>query len=80
LWEIQLCQRVAPAKRKRFNISTHRGIATPAPGTFGTVARNSVVSPGVLTNDISLNKSFSLFGDKGKLGIRADLFNLAQLD
>jgi hypothetical protein len=50
--------------------------ATPASGTFGTVARNSVVGPGVLTNDISLNKSFPLFGDKGKLGFRADLFNL----
>jgi hypothetical protein len=50
--------------------------ATPAPGAFGTVARNSVVGPGVLTNDISVNKSFPLFGEKGKLGIRADLFNL----
>jgi hypothetical protein len=50
--------------------------ATPAPGTFGNVARNSVVGPGVLTNDISVNKSFPLWGDKGKLGFRADLFNL----
>jgi hypothetical protein len=50
--------------------------STPAAGMFGTTARNSVVSPGHLTDDISVNKSFPLFGDKGRLTFRADLFNV----
>jgi hypothetical protein len=50
--------------------------STPAAGTFGTTARNSVVGPGSLTHDISVNKSFPLFGEKGKFDFRADLFNV----
>jgi hypothetical protein len=51
--------------------------STPAAGAFGTTARNSVVGPGFLTDDISVNKSFPLFGDKaGRLTFRADLFNV----
>jgi len=51
--------------------------STPAAGAFGTTARNSVVGPGFLTDDISVNKSFPLFGDRGgRLTFRADLFNV----
>jgi hypothetical protein len=35
-----------------------------------------VVGPGFLTNDISVNKSFPILGDKGRLTFRADLFNV----
>ena len=50
--------------------------AQPAPGTFGTVGRNTIVGPGALQNDISVMKKFPLPGEFGAFQFRADLFNL----
>lgn len=50
--------------------------AQPAPGTFGSVGRNTIVGPGALQNDISVMKKFPLPGEFGAFQFRADMFNL----
>jgi hypothetical protein len=49
----------------------------PAGGPFryGTVARNSVVGPGIVSIDASLNKKFSL-GKSRFVELRVEAFNL----
>ncbi|WP_433967114.1 hypothetical protein [Tunturiibacter gelidiferens] len=56
-----------------FNTSS---FAQPAPGTFGTVGRNTIVGPGALQNDISIMRKFGLPREFGAFQFRADLFNL----
>jgi len=50
------------------------GLATPAPGTFGTCPRNPIVAPGLTVSDISVGKDFQL-GERARLEFRADFFN-----
>jgi hypothetical protein len=56
-----------------FNTSS---FAQPAPGTFGSVGRNTIVGPGAVQNDISIMKKFGLPREFGAFQFRADLFNL----
>ncbi len=46
----------------------------PAPGTFGNLARNTLVGPGVATFDFSVVKRFP-FGHDRRLEVRAETFN-----
>lgn len=49
--------------------------ATPSPGTFGTVRRNSSIGPNWRNLDFSLGKTFALV-EGVKLEIRADSYNI----
>src|SRR6202021_3485617 len=49
--------------------------ATPAPGTFGTIRRDSLIGPNWRDLDLSLGKSFRLI-EGVKLEIRADSFDV----
>ena len=53
----------------------------PAPGTFGSISRNSLYGPGFSETDVDLKKSFHLTGDaKLELRIRIDnVFNKLNL-
>ena len=52
--------------------------AQPAPGTYGTLARNSFLGPGYGNYDMSLVKSFPIpaIGEAGRLEFRFEAFNL----
>lgn len=51
--------------------------AQPAPGTFGTIGRNTLRGPGLNTFDFSAFKNFVMpFAEKHKLEFRAEFFNL----
>ncbi|MBZ5552759.1 MAG: carboxypeptidase regulatory-like domain-containing protein [Acidobacteriia bacterium] len=52
-----------------------RAFTRPLPGTFGNVARGSLIGPGLFTIDTSLFKEFSM-GEKLTLQFRAETFNL----
>ncbi|MGH9469032.1 MAG: carboxypeptidase regulatory-like domain-containing protein [Terriglobia bacterium] len=58
-----------------FNTSA---FAQAAPGTFGTLGRNSIYGPAFWNTDAALFRSFPLhaLGDAGKLTLRAEFFNL----
>jgi len=47
----------------------------PAQGTFGNSGRNTVINPGSFTNDLSLQKIFTMPGETGKVTFRAEAFN-----
>lgn len=49
---------------------------TAAPGTFGNLARNSVVGPGVVNFDASIDKDFHMpYNENHMLQIRVEAFN-----
>lgn len=48
--------------------------ALPAPFTFGTARRNSVVGPGFASLDLSLAKDIGIGGSR-RLEVRLDVFN-----
>jgi hypothetical protein len=47
----------------------------PPPGTLGNAGRNTIISPSVLTADVSVQKEFSIDSEK-RLQFRAEFFNL----
>jgi hypothetical protein len=49
--------------------------AMPAPFTFGTAPRNSVIGPGFSSTDVSLARSWNVGGTR-ELELRWDVFNL----
>jgi hypothetical protein len=49
--------------------------AIPA-GRFGTAGRNTVIAPGIGNFDLSLAKNVSLRGERHRLQLRADFFNV----
>lgn len=53
-------------------------VVQAAPGTFGTLGRNSLVGPGFANTDFAISRSFALrfIGEAGKLTFRAEFFNL----
>ena len=48
----------------------------PEPGTLGNLGRNTILSPGVFSLDLSLQKEFRLTARK-RLQFRTEIFNLA---
>jgi len=50
--------------------------ANPVFGTFGTAHRNSLIGPGYSNVDLSIGKEFPIVGEKLKLEIRADAYNV----
>jgi hypothetical protein len=48
----------------------------PSPGQFGNVPRNSIITPGNLQNDVSLEKVFPFLGEKGRFTFKAEFFNV----
>jgi len=49
----------------------------PAPGTFGTIGRNTLRGPGLATVDFSAFKQFPMpFSERHRLEFRAEFFNL----
>lgn len=58
-----------------FNIAS---FAQADPGTFGTLARNSIYGPAFLNTDAAAYRNFPLhfLGDAGRLTFRAEFFNL----
>ena len=58
-----------------FNTSA---VTQAAPGTYGTLGRNSLVGPGFANVDFSMSRNFPLrfLGEGGKLTFRAEFFNL----
>ncbi|MFN7992141.1 MAG: hypothetical protein U0Q18_00975 [Bryobacteraceae bacterium] len=53
-------------------------VTEAAPGTYGTLGRNSLVGPGFANVDFSVARNFNLpfLGESGKLMFRAEFFNL----
>ena len=49
--------------------------ALPAPFTFGSAPRNSVIGPGFSTTDVSLARTWSVGGSR-ELEVRWEIFNL----
>ncbi len=47
----------------------------PAPGFYGTLGRNTLTGPGLVSFDGAVNKSF-LFGERSRLQLRAEVFNI----
>jgi hypothetical protein len=58
-----------------FNTSA---VTQAAPGTYGTLGRNSLVGPGFANVDFTVSRTFPvrLMGEGGKLMFRAEFFNL----
>jgi Carboxypeptidase regulatory-like domain len=58
-----------------FNVNS---VTQAAPGTFGTLGRNSLVGPGYANTDLELSRSFPLafLGEAGRLAFRAEFFNI----
>jgi hypothetical protein len=58
-----------------FNTSA---VTQAAPGTYGTLGRNSLVGPGFANVDFSVSRAFPLrfLGERGKLLFRSEFFNL----
>jgi len=50
-------------------------LEAPSPGTLGNLGRNTMISPAILSLDLSLQKEFRLPTDK-HLQFRAEIFNL----
>jgi hypothetical protein len=52
--------------------------SVPTPGTFGNLARNVLIGPGLATVDMSALKNFPLrvLGENAKLQLRVEAFNL----
>lgn len=48
----------------------------PALGTVGTLGRDTYTAPGLASVDLSLRKTFNLRGDRWKMQVRGDAFNL----
>jgi hypothetical protein len=51
------------------------GLATPQPGFFGDIGRNTVIGPNLISLDFTLTKRFQL-GEEKDLTFRAEFFNL----
>ncbi len=49
--------------------------ALPAPGYYGNLGRNTLIGPGLISIDGAINKSF-LFGERSRLQLRAEVFNI----
>jgi roadblock/LC7 domain-containing protein len=49
--------------------------APAAPGFYGNLGRNTIIGPGLISLDAAIGKSFS-FGDRARLQLRAEIFNL----
>ncbi len=49
---------------------------TPAQVTFGTLGRNSLVAPGDVNFDLSLEKKTAFFGERLQTAFRAEFFNV----
>ncbi len=47
----------------------------PTPGYFGDLGRNTLIGPGLISIDGAVNKMF-LFGDRGRMQLRAEVFNI----
>ncbi len=57
-----------------FNTAAFR---EPAPGTFGTIGRNTMRGPGQVSTDFSAFKQFAMpFSEKHKIEFRAEFFNI----
>jgi len=50
--------------------------ATPPTGRVGTSGRNQYYGPGLANYDFNVNKNFALFGERTRLIVRGDFFNL----
>ena len=50
--------------------------ANPVFGTFGTAHRNGLIGPGYSNVDLSIGKEFPIVGEKRRLEIRADAYNV----
>ncbi len=50
--------------------------AAPAQGQFGTAGRNIVTGPGVTNLDFSLSKTIFLHGERHRMQLRGEFFNL----
>lgn len=50
--------------------------ATPPTGRIGSSGRNQYYGPGLANYDFSVNKNFAVFGERTRLVLRADFFNL----
>jgi hypothetical protein len=49
---------------------------TAAQVTFGSLGRNSIIGPGTVNFDLSLEKRTSFFGERVKTAFRAEFFNI----
>jgi outer membrane receptor protein involved in Fe transport len=56
--------------------SSAQVVANPALATYGTLPRNFFRGPGRTNIDMSISKTTALFGERVKLEIRGDFFNL----
>ena len=59
----------------RTQLYTASAFAIPTPGTFGNLARNSLVGPGLYSWDVSLIKRIPVFNDR-YIELRAEVYNL----
>src|SRR5207237_5729773 len=57
------------------NLLNPAAFATPAPGTFGNLARNALRGPGFWQSDLILNKRIPLT-ETVKLEFRTEIFNI----
>jgi hypothetical protein len=55
-----------------FNLAA---FAVPAPGTFGTAGRNTIIGPGMWTVNLSLARNINLHSERRRLEIRFDSNN-----
>ena len=49
--------------------------ALPTAGYFGNLGRNTLIGPGLISIDGAVNKTFT-FGDRGRLQLRGEMFNI----
>ena len=50
--------------------------SAPALGTDGSLGRNVYIGPGYASTDFSIRKTLNVYGERFKLQVRADAFNL----
>ena len=56
--------------------SSAQVVANPSLGTYGTLPRNFFRGPSVVNMDMAVSKTTALYGERLKLEIRADFFNI----
>jgi hypothetical protein len=68
-----------PANFSRSRLTPLNNVNTPTPpslATYGTLGRNAFRGPGFFNLDVALAKTFPIYGERLRLDLRGEFFNL----
>jgi outer membrane receptor protein involved in Fe transport len=65
-----------PADFSTAGLSTINALTNPASATYGTLGRNAFTGPHIINANIAIGKSIAIYGDRAKVEIRGEFFNV----